>query len=413
MQLSSFESRINENSWPHKAPLYGRCGLRDPRGRCTFEVFPARPGEDVSEYQEIPRDIKQHDPESIGFDISKAAFRTEYVLIIDTYGRPTLKWYSQKQFKERFGYDPLDPPRPRGIRPKKWRQLAEDRVREKTESTIRLDTDKTTLLKRIAALWNGEVVCGVHLLADQCPSVRQIASDLDEESLNRLYYNTDLGRDVIMAFGDADWFKTASGFLKSTSVFRKQAWYDLNEKGRSLINNRSEFSTLKGDPREGLVHRITVGLVALFDKLPDWEMSPYYNLGNYVIDVFGIDSDDQANAYEILTEHHNWKLYRKTYRKMEALNRRGIKPIAVFDSRETAYMVFNHWHRKGLGELLNGPFESVYSVKNGRKQIKEAYQSDSFDWAVADWTTTWKIKQKTLGPDGPEFTRDQIVSLDW
>ena len=413
MQLNPFESRINEDSWPHKAPLYGRCGLRDPRGRCTFEVFPVRPGEDVSGYQEIPRDIEQHDPESIGFDISNAESRTEYVLIIDTYDRPTLKWYSQKQFRKRFGYDPLDPPRPIGIRPREWRKFAEKRVRGKTESTVRLDADKKTLLKRIAGLWNGDVVCGVHLLADRCPSIRQIASDLEEESLNRLYYDTDLDRDVVLAFGDADWFQETNRFLKPTTVFRKQVWYDLNPKARSLINHRSEFPDLTGDPYEGLVHRITVGLVTLFDKHPDWEMSPYHNLDNYVIDVFGLDSDDQANAYEILTEHHNWKLYRKTYRKMKSLNNRGIKPIAVFDSRETAYMVFNHWHREGLGELPNGPFESEYSVKNGRKQITEAYQSDRFDWAVADWTTTWKIKQKALGSDGPKFNRDQIVSLDW
>jgi hypothetical protein len=76
-------------------------------------------------------------------------------------------------------------------------------------------------------------------------------------------------------------------------------------------------------------------------------------------------------------------------------------------------MVFNHWHREGLGELPNGAFESVYSVKNGRKQIIGAYQSDSYDWAVADWTTTWKLKERIFGPDGPEFHRDQIVSLDW
>ena len=413
MQLSPFESRITEDSWPHKAQLYGRPGLPDPRGHCTFEVFPAWPDEDVSDYQWIPRDDEQYDEGAIGFDITDAESGTEYVLMTEAGERPTLKWYSQKQFRRRFGYNPLDPPCPSEVRSEKWEQFAEEQVRGKTESTVRLDTDRITLLKRIAGLWNGEVVCGVHLLADRCPTIRQIASDLDEESLNRLYYNTNLDRDVIVAFGDADWFETASGFLKPTSVFRKQAWYDLNEKGRLLINNRSEFSTLTGDPYEGLVHRITVGLVTLFDKLPGWDLRSYYNFDNYTLDVYGIDSDHQAHAYEIFTEHHNWKLYRKTYRKMESLNKRGIEPIAVFDSRETAYMVFNHWHREGLGELPNGAFESVYSVKNGRKQIIGAYQSDSYDWAVADWTTTWKLKERIFGPDGPEFDRDQIVSLDW
>lgn len=413
MQLSPFESRTNEDSWPYKAQLYGRPGLPDPRGRCTFEVFPARPDEDVSGYQRVPRDDEQYNEDSIGFDILNAESSTEYIMIIDTHERPTLKWYTQKQFRERFQYDPLDPPRPVDADPETWKRRAKKRVKGNTKSRVRLSKDRTTLLKRIAALWNGEVVCGAHLLADQCPNIKRIASDLNEETLNRLYYNTDIGRDVILTFRDADWFEATNGFLKPTTVFRKQAWYDLNQKSRLLINNRSEFPTLTGDPREGLVHRLTVGLVTLFDELPGWDRSSYYKLDNYVIDVFGTDSSQQAYAYEVLTEHHNWGLYRKTYRKMKSLNRRGIKPIAVFDSRETAYMVFNHWHRDGLGELPNGPFESVYSVPNGRKQITDAYQSDNYDWAVADWTTTWKLKEEIFEPDGPEFDRDQIVSLDW
>lgn len=413
MKLSPFESHINEKSWLRNAQLYGEHDLPDNCVHCTFGVFPGRPGEDVSGYQEISRDEEQLEPKSIGFDIPGAQSGAEYLLVIDTFDRPTLRWYSHALFERRFGYDPLDPPRPTGMDPEEWERRAKKRCRGNIDSTVHLNKDRTTLLKRIAALWNGEVVCGVHLLADQCPNIKHIAHDLDEESLNRLYYNTDLSRDVVLTFGDVDWFQTATSFLKPTTIFRKKAWYDLNNKSRLLINNRSEFPSLKGDQYEGLAHRITVGLVTLFGTLPGRYRSSYYKLDNYVIDVFGRDSNQQPYAYEILTEHHNWKLYRKTYRKMESLNKRGIKPIAVFDSRDTAYMVFNHWHRKGLGELPNGPFKSAYSVKNGRKQIMDAYQSDRYDWAVADWTTTWKLKQKIFGPDGPEFNRDQIVSLDW
>lgn len=87
--------------------------------------------------------------------------------------------------------------------------------------------------------------------------------------------------------------------------------------------------------------------------------------------------------------------------------------MTVFDNRDTAYDVFNHWHRQGLGELPNGTFDSNYCVEDGRELIDEAYRSDQYEWAIADWTTTWKLKQKTLGPDGPELSRDQILSVNW
>jgi len=68
---------------------------------------------------------------------------------------------------------------------------------------------------------------------------------------------------------------------------------------------------------------------------------------------------------------NNWDLYRKTYKKMKKLHEVGVTPIAVFDSRETAYKVFNHWHRHGLAGMPNGTFNSDYSVKKGRELIKK------------------------------------------
>jgi hypothetical protein len=98
---------------------------------------------------------------------------------------------------------------------------------------------------------------------------------------------------------------------------------------------------------------------------------------------------------------------------MTRLDQSGNKPIAVFDSRSTAYSVFNHWHREGLGELPNGPFQSDYSIENGRDQIETAYQDPQYDWVVADWTTTWKLKQQLFGQDGPELTHSEITSINW
>jgi hypothetical protein len=196
-------------------------------------------------------------------------------------------------------------------------------------------------------------------------------------------------------------------------VFRKQAWYDLSLKGQTLINGRDELPNLRGDPHERLVHRITVGLVHLHDRIRGWNSDSYHDWKEYTIDTVANDQDGQPYAREILTKHNNWDLYRKTYKKMKKLHEVGVTPIAVFDSRETAYKVFNHWHRHGLAELPNGTFNSDYSVKKGRELIKKAYESDRHVWAIPDWTTTWKLKQKTLGPNGPEISRDQILSLNW
>ena len=155
--------------------------------------------------------------------------------------------------------------------------------------------------------------------------------------MKRLYYNTDLGRETLLAFSDADWFEGTTGFLKSTAVFRKQAWYDLTQKGRTLINGHEDFPDLHGDPNEGLVHRITVGLVCLRDQIRGWNSYPYQEWEGYTIDAAANDQQGRPYAREILTEHHNWRLYRKTYRKMQKLDQHGIKPIAVFDGRDTAY----------------------------------------------------------------------------
>jgi len=154
-------------------------------------------------------------------------------------------------------------------------------------------------------------------------------------------------------------------------VFRKQAWYDLSLKGQTLINGRDELPNLRGDPHERLVHRITVGLVHLHDRIRGWNSDSYHDWKEYTIDTVANDQDGQPYAREILTKHNNWDLYRKTYKKMKKLHEVGVTPIAVFDSRETAYKVFNHWHRHGLAGTPNGTFNSDYSVKKGRELIKK------------------------------------------
>ena len=273
MRLSPFD-RLSKDSWLREAPLYGRPGPRDPQGRCTFDVFPVSSDEDVSNWSRISRDKDECNWNVIGFDIPVANDGTDYVLMVTTSDGPRLQWYSRSKFKDWFLYDPLDPPRPQGVDPNRWEAL----------------------LKRIARLWNGEEVCDVHLLADQCPTISDLTTDLDENPLKRLYYNTDLGRETLLAFGDADWFEGTTGFLKSTAVFRKQAWYDLTQKGRTLINGHEDFPDLHGDPNEGLVHRITVGLVCLRDQIRGWNSYPYQEWEGYTIDAAANDQQGRPHA---------------------------------------------------------------------------------------------------------------------
>ena len=160
MRLSPFDW-LSKDSWLREAPLYGRPGPRDPQGCCTFDVFPVSSDEDVSNWSRISRDKDECNWNVIGFDIPVANDGTDYVPIVTTSDGPRIQWYSRSQFKDRFLYDPLDPPRPQGVDPNRWEAL----------------------LKRIARLWNGEEVCDVHLLADQCPTISDLTTDLDENPL--------------------------------------------------------------------------------------------------------------------------------------------------------------------------------------------------------------------------------------
>jgi len=413
MRLSPFDPRIPKGTWPHQAPLYGKPGSPNPYDQCSFEVFPIRPGDDTTDLTRVPRDKSKLDSEILRFDIEAANDGTEYAPIICTGDPPKIRWYSRRLFKKRFGYDPKNPPRPQGVSPREWTELAEKRLRGEIDSSIDITRDRQVFLNRIARLWNGEDVCGVHLLADSCPSIKHLTEDLDETSLRRLYYKTDLGQDVLLAFNNADWFNRETSFLKPTYLFRKRLWYDLNHKARELINGWDSFPDLRGDPFEGLTHRVTVGLLRLYDEIRGWNSESYYSKWGYVIDIIGKDRNGQLHAREVITEHNNRSLCRETYEKMRELDRRGVKPVAIFDSRETAYDVFNFWHRDGLGELPNGPFGSQYDISIGREYINDAYHDPDYNWAVADWDTTWKLQNKTIGPNGPELDRQALISLNW
>lgn len=399
MRLSPFDS--GGSTWLEDSSIRGRAGPN-----CTFELFPSEDGESLS----ISNSTDSFDE----FDIEDAESGTEYMRVMSVTDRPIVRWYSREQFKSEFFYDPLDPPRPQGVDEEEWKNLHAERISGRGNSSrMRLTSDRREFLNRIARLWNGEVVNGVHLLRDKCPDVSRISEGLNERELERLYYNTEIHRDLIAAFGSCEWFNFRDNFLEDTYILRKRVWYAPNLRGKTLINGRDELPDLRGDPRERLPHRVTTGLAALAQMLKGREVKTYYNLGGYIVDVVSRDENGQLYAGEVMTDHNGWKLHRETYQKLATLHARDITPYIVFDGRKTAYKVMNHWHRCGLAELPNGTYNSFPNISAGRKQIQQAYQTEDLDWIISDWETTDSLWRETLGSDGPEIEPKKIVSLDW
>jgi hypothetical protein len=225
---------------------------------------------------------------------------------------------------------------------------------------------------------------------------------------------------VAEAFPDHEWVENDSVFLKCQRILRKKVWYAPTLRARKLINSRDDLPDLNGDPKEGLRHRVTVGLARLYEDLTaaydetvdEHNSFPYFSLAEYVADLVSSPRNGEGRYIEVITDHNNWELHRKTYEKLSRFRSQG-KPIVIFDSRDTAYRVMNHWHRAGCGELPSGPFDSNPRISWGREKIQEAYFDADLDWDVFDWMTTELLWRKTLGRDGPEFDHRELIPYFW
>jgi hypothetical protein len=180
-----------------------------------------------------------------------------------------------------------------------------------------------------------------------------------------------------------------------------------------LIHRHPALPDLTGDLNEGLTHRVTVGLAALREVSRDRKVGTYYDIEEYTVDVLSQDENGQLYAAEVMTGHNNQELHKDTYRKLWRLSKADIIPHAIFDSRETAYDVFNLWHRHGVAELPRGEFESDFSIPEGRNAIQDAYQDDRCQWIIPDWSTTTTLWRGTLGSDNPGINRNTVLSTDW
>jgi hypothetical protein len=277
-----------------------------------------------------------------------------------------------------------------------------------------LTEDRKKALTRIARLLNGEVVRGKHLLLDKCPAWMDILGDLDQEELRRLVVDPTIDHEFAEAFAEHDWYEAEQAVhTKPQWILKKKVWYAPTQRGRTLINQNDAFPGLIGDPMEGLKHRVTVGLAVIQEAMKGRKVASYHDVKGYSVDVASKTEDGQVYVGEVITGHNNWGHHRRAYRKMSDLDSQGITPYALFDSRETAYEIMNHWIREGLGVLPTGTFNSDPSTEWGREKVQEAYSNDNLPWSVSDWTTTEVLWQNTLGPDGPELRPSAVKSLNW
>lgn len=359
-----------------------------------------------------------------GYDPGYPAPTWKLIRISNSYPAPHVAWVTEEYLEALYGYNPVRQSlRVDELPP--WEQ-PDTLTRHDTvdavatnESTLpmELTSDRHEALTRIARLWNGDVVRGQHLLRDKIPSWNAILGDLNQDELKRLVVDPEYDYDLHDAFGHHPWFtKNASVYTAPKRILRKKVWYSPTLKGRTLINRRDDIPSLHGDPNEGLPHRVAVGLARLRERNHDHIVNTYYDLEGYTIDVISKDNADNADNLwvgEVLTGHHNRKLNRRTYRKLDYCESKGATPYLVFDSRETAYRVFNHLHNHDTvdAHLPDGPFNSDMNIDKGQRRIKNAYQAG--DWSIPTWTTTSALWSETLGDTDTTIHPDIILSTNW
>lgn len=414
MRLSPSDEGGPDDDRLVNAPLY-----EQPSWKSECDIILEKPGEEFDPDARVARpseDIETPVPE---FDIQAAEKSTEYVRVMEASPRLRVRWLTQDQFKEQTGYRLDDPPRPQGVPEDEWKDDWQKRLTGRGgQPSITLNSDIEIYLTRFARLWNGEEICGVHLLKDKCPSVDVLTADLDETRLERLYFDNrlamtrDASRKLWLAFGKFDWFPYTP-YYTDTYILRKRVWYNPTKRVKTLVNENPRFPTLTGDQYERLPHRFTVGLGALWRTLEGDKVTTYYDHHGYNIDIAATSQNGTRRAIEVITGHNGVRHNRTTYLKLKNLHRRGITPTLLFDERETAYDAMSDWHTSGIAELPNGTYDSHPNIPTGRDQIKDAYNDDDFDWIIADWHTTDSLWRETLGKDGPANAADVALSLTW
>lgn len=327
-----------------------------------------------------------------------------------TYPAPHVAWVTPEYIERVYGYDSQSPEIPDETIETLRR---EGRLSSGDGPSMDLTPDRVEFFDRLVRLWNGEEVRGVRLLDDRCASWDTLFGDLDQEELERLFVDPSSGGRLSEAFGDMPWYgDEQSVFLRQQYILRKPVKYAPTLKAKTLVNGREEFANFAGDPKEGLLHRVTVGLTAVYYALHGWRVWTYKPTGDYVVDVVAENEAGQVDFLEVITGHDNWELHRDTYAKLADLSTQG-RSVTVFNSRGTAYDVINHWDRAGLGDLPVAPFNSDPSIDWGREKLQEAYADGDTDWIISDFLTTAWLWRNTFGDDDLDIDSGSLLSSGW
>ena len=142
--------------------------------------------------------LKNHDPGYGEYDIE------DLECLTSTFPAPHVAWVTPEYLENKYGYDPFDP---YACSVNKNHLGKPDGFNETSEIT--LTHDRVEAFRRIARLWNGEEVQGMHLLDDKLPSWESLLSDLNQEDINRLITDPKTPDEALVeAFGDHSWLDT-------------------------------------------------------------------------------------------------------------------------------------------------------------------------------------------------------------
>lgn len=319
---------------------------------------------------------------------------------------PHVCWYTPERFERVFGYPHNNPASV--LRPEVFEEI-------RHEQRVRLTPPRLHALHRLARFWNGEAVRDgeLHILADKVPPWKELFSDFDLDHLRPLQTVIEPADDsFVKHFGGYDWAQTETRtrrYLKPVTVLRRTVPYDLEEKGRTLINARDDLPSLTGDPYEGLKHRIGVGLEAARAALKlnrTVETYAAYRSGQYTVDL--VEWDDQKPVVaEVLTDHNNNALYRSTVDKLFDLQ---FRAVLIFDTRSTATRVLNHWYDYGY-DVPGAPFNSAPRLQWLQEKFAEAAADPTREWPIEDIVTITQLWNQVFDSAPPN--RHEVVSLNW
>lgn len=332
------------------------------------------------------------------------------VPIYSTFPEPTARRVTPKQFEREHGYPPGDAAST--IHAETLEQLKRERRNRLTDTEI-------AALRRIGDLWNGNKVGPdhVHLLTDKCPSWDELFAGLPDDDLNDLTPEIDGTIEELQdAFGHHDWCDLdpeTPGHLETQTVLRQPIKWAPTNSAKTLLHRHADLPTPRGDRFELLQHRVGVGCAAAeIELIMDGTAETYKEINLDKVDVQGELRDGTLLIYEIMTGHNNNLLYRTTYKKLASLSRDGYKPHVVFDNRETARRVINHWCER-LSADLDATLKSAPNLDWLEDKVAREFEDPERDWHIARITTIPRLWRQTFGRDAPPRTTQEITSIDW